>query len=58
MATKLTYEQAKEIRKLYAETPISVRKLAKQYGVSKSLIWKVISFQVYTPEKYEPKDEE
>lgn len=41
-SAKLSNEQVKEIRELYATTGISQRSLAKLYGVGKSLVGSII----------------
>lgn len=46
MAT-LTYSQAEEIRRKYTEGN-SIRKLAKEYSVEKTVIWRVINNKTYT----------
>lgn len=52
--TKLTFEEAEIIRQTYRINPkASYRNLAKQYGVSKTLIEKIIKNKIYKPEKYE-----
>ena len=43
----LTYSQAEEIRRKYAEGN-SIRKLAKEYSVEKTVIWRVINNKTYT----------
>lgn len=53
---KLTYQQVKDIRQEYRDIKTPVRKLATKYGVSKSLIHKILQYQVYKPEKYEVDD--
>lgn len=45
---KLTDEEVMRIRRRYAkDKSCSVRSLAAEYDVSKSLIFKIIKFQVY-----------
>ena len=46
--TKLTYAQANEIRSRYQEGSISHRKLAKEYGVSRSTIERICNNKQYT----------
>lgn len=55
---KLTYEQVKEIRKLYQETTLSVRKIAELFEVSKSLVHDIVMMKIYKPKKFEGKDHE
>ena len=43
----LTYSQAEEIRRKYTEGN-SIRKLAKEYSVEKTVIWRVINNKTYT----------
>lgn len=48
MTRKLTLDQVREIRARYGGVnPPSIRQLAIRYGVSKSLIWKIIHNQIY-----------
>lgn len=52
--TKLTFQDAEDIRKTYRINPkASYRNLAKQYGVSKTLISKIIKNEIYRRESYE-----
>ena len=44
----LTYSQAEEIRRKYAEGNISCDKLAKEFGINRCVIWKIISNKTYT----------
>ena len=43
----LTYSQAEKIRRKYTEGN-SIRKLAKEYSVEKTVIWRVINNKTYT----------
>ena len=45
---RFTYEQAEEIRRKYAKGDSTCNKLAKEYGVSKTVIWRIISNKTYT----------
>lgn len=45
--SKLTIEQAKEIRAAYLSAHVSQRKLAKQYGVSQKAIYNIIHHKSY-----------
>ena len=44
----LTYSQAEEIRSKYAEGNISCDKLAKEFGINRNVIWRIISNKTYT----------
>lgn len=44
---KLTDEQIREIRTIYATEPVSMPDLARMYGVSSTAVWKVVNFQTY-----------
>lgn len=48
MKKRLTLEQVREIRQRYGSVNSpSIRQLAAQYGVSKSLIWRILKHQIY-----------
>lgn len=51
---QLEWDTVCEIRKKYTDNKYktSMRKLAKEYGISKSLVFKIIHYQVYKPENY------
>jgi predicted DNA-binding protein (UPF0251 family) len=40
--SKLTWKDVEEIRKVYQEEEISIRKLADRYGVRRNAIWSII----------------
>ena len=45
---RLTPQQVHEIRTRYAASNgPSIRQLAKEYGVSKSLIWRILHHEIY-----------
>ena len=44
---KLTYKQAKEIRKIYSSRPATCTEMAKKYGVSKTTIVNIINNSIY-----------
>ena len=46
---KLSFEQAKDIRKLYAEGKYSYSQLAKLYGVSTTPIQNIIRYHIHKP---------
>lgn len=52
MNKRLTLEQARQIRTRYTTGPNrpSIRKLAKEYQVSKSLIWRILHNEIYREE--------
>lgn len=55
---KFSYEEAEAIRMAYRVNPkASYRELARQYGVSKTLIGKIVKYQIYKPETYERGEE-
>ena len=41
--TKLTNEQAREIKRIYAEGGITHKQLAAQFGVSMSCVWRIVN---------------
>ena len=51
----LTYEQAEEIRRLYAIGGVSQRILSKQYGCSEKTVYNIVKQQAYTHPKPQPK---
>ena len=51
----LTYEQAEEIRRLYAIGGVSQRTLSKQYGCSEKTVYNIVKQQAYTHPKPQPK---
>jgi len=51
---KLPWDTICEIRTKYADNKYqtSMRKLAKEYNISKSLVFKIIHYDIYKPEDY------
>lgn len=51
MRKLLTLDHAREIRARYAAPRHpSIRQLAKEYGVSKSLVWRILHDEIYREE--------
>lgn len=48
---KLSIEEAREIRRLYAEENISCLKLSKMFGLSKPCVLRIIHYESYKEEK-------
>lgn len=51
----LTYEQAEEIRRLYAIGGVSQRTLSKQYGCSQKTVFNIVKQHAHTHPKPQPK---
>jgi hypothetical protein len=51
---KLTFEQAREIRKLHSKDKLSPRTLANRYGVRRSVIYRVLEGIAYRSSSYPP----
>ena len=47
-SSKITYQQAEEMRRIYAEGEISFRKLGQQYGICADGAWKIIRGKRYS----------
>lgn len=48
-AAKLTQAKIDEIRERYAKHDISMRALAKEYGIVVSTVYRIVSYEIWRP---------
>lgn len=50
----LSYDEAREIRDRYAHHAETVRSLASKFGVSQTVIWRIVNYEAYVrPSQFE-----